>query len=104
VSDLRERVALQHAKRALVDRAEELHSRLSADPSLWGEYCQILRTLAAIAPLAEPGARGELLTTAQLADRLGLAPKTLLRHKKDGRIKPLVQKGKLLRWGAGQTL
>lgn len=45
-----------------------------------------------------PGGRGELLTTAQMAERLGIAPKTLLKHKAAGAVKPALQRGKLIRW------
>ena len=98
------RVALQHAERLLVDRAEQIRPRLQAEPGLWAEYCDVVRTLAEIAPATAPGSGGELLTTAELAAKIGVTPKTLLRRKAAGEIMPAVQRGKLLRWRAGQTL
>ena len=50
-----------------------------------------------------PGAGGELLTTAQMAARLQIAPKTLLRRAKKGQLEPirLGQRGRgALRWAA----
>src|SRR5262245_32800062 len=49
-------------------------------------------------PCVEPGVRGELLTTGQMAERLGIAPKTLLKHKAAGVVRPALQRGKLIRW------
>jgi hypothetical protein len=33
-----------------------------------------------------------------MADRLSVSPKTLLKHKARGDLKPAVQRGKLIRW------
>jgi len=101
---LRARVALQQGEKLLLERAEQLRPRLQTEPGLWGEYCEVLKSLAAIAPATAPEASGALLTTAELAGRLGLTPKTILKHKKAGRIRPAVSRGKLIRWAPGQTL
>jgi predicted site-specific integrase-resolvase len=51
-----------------------------------------------------PGAGGELLTTAQMAERLGIKPKTLLRHKSNGAVRPALQRGKLIRWKGDEVV
>jgi hypothetical protein len=38
------------------------------------------------------------LTTAEMARRMGIAPKTLLKHKALGKVRPAIQRGKLIRW------
>lgn len=98
------RVALQHAEPLLAERAELLRARLQAEPTLWHEYLDVVRTLVAISPLLVPGASGELLTTAQLAEHLQIAPKTLLRRARAGQIMPAVADGKFRRWAGGATL
>jgi len=65
---------------------------------VWGEYAALAAALATVMARLEPGARGELLTTAQMAERLGIAPKTLLKHKAAGAVKPALQRGRLIRW------
>ncbi len=48
--------------------------------------------------------RGAMLTTGEMATRLGIAPKTLLRHKAAKKIRPAVEQGKLLRWSGQESL
>ena len=99
------RVALQNAEAVLVTRVEHLQERLQAgETALWPEYCDVLRTLVALAPTVTPGVNGELLTTKEMAERLGIAPKTLLKHKAAGAIRPAVARGKLLRWNGREAL
>ena len=98
-------MALQQAEKLLVKSAEELRVRLEAgDDSRRAEYCEIVRTLAAIGPAVAPEARGAMLTTEEAAARFGISAKTLLRRKARGEVKPMIERGKFLRWGPGQTL
>jgi hypothetical protein len=63
------------------------------------EYAAVAASLATVLAQASLGAgRGELLTTVEMAGRLGIAPKTLLKHKAAGVVKPALQRGKLIRW------
>lgn len=97
------RVALQKAERTLVRRVEELEARVQAgEVALWPDYLEAVKALAAIAPALTPENGGPMLTTGEMAARLGVAPKTLLRHKARGRIHPAVEKGKLLRWNGSE--
>jgi hypothetical protein len=99
------RIAMAKAAPLLVQRLEQLQERLQAgEEALWPAFCDLLRTLAAVGPAVAPGAAGELLTTEQMADRLGIAPKTLLKHKAAGKIRPAVERGKLLRWSGRESL
>jgi hypothetical protein len=45
-----------------------------------------------------PGSRGELLTTQEMAKKLHLAPKTLLKRARRGEVRPALKRGKLIRW------
>ena len=101
---LASRVALQKAEPLLVRRLEALRNRVEAGEEVWPELCECIRTLVAIAPAVAPDANGMLLTTGQMAERLGMSTKTLLRHKANGKIKPAVARGKLLRWSGRETL
>jgi len=57
-----------------------------------------VHALAAVLLQLAPGARGELLTTAEMAGRLGITSKTLLRRKSKDKLRPALAKGKLIRW------
>jgi excisionase family DNA binding protein len=85
-------VTLLHAHARLVARVEEL---LAADLIVWTELYAAVQALAAIAPRVS---EGEMLTTAEMARRLGLSVKTLLKHTSKKRIAPAVHAGKLIRW------
>ena len=90
---------LAHATGLLSERLADLEARLrGGDEAAWEPYLATLNALVAVLPHLAPGARGELLTTAQMAARLGVAPKTLLKHKAAGAVKPALQRGKLIRW------
>jgi hypothetical protein len=84
-------------------RVAELEQRLDAgDAAAWAEYRE---TAVALAALAERAHRsGDLLTTGQLAQQLGVSSKTVLRRRASGQLKPaavLGQRGRAaLRWRA----
>jgi hypothetical protein len=96
-------LALVRAAARFVEKIEKLEPELD-NPEAWREYCQTVAVLAAIVREIRPESTGELLTTAQMAGRLGIAPKTLLRHKASGKITPakvLGKRGKAaFRWAA----
>jgi hypothetical protein len=68
----------------------------------WADLFQAINTLATVAPMVAPGARGELLSTKEMAERLGIAPKTLLKRKSRGQVTPALQLGRrgraAIRW------
>jgi hypothetical protein len=98
-------VALGKAEPLLVKRLEQLKERLQGgDEGAWTEFLEVLKVLAAILPNLRPEAGGPMLTTQEMASRLGVASKTLLRHKAEGRIRPAVERGKLLRWSGQERL
>jgi helix-turn-helix protein len=92
---------LEHAARRLCERLAMLEARLT-DDAAWDEYRETAAALAAILPTLAPERRGWLLTTAELAERLGVSPKTVLRRKASGELKPAVVMGRrgraALRW------
>ena len=93
------RAVLGRAVARLQVRVATLEERLEAgDEGAWGPYCDAIEALAAVLPRVEPGGGGELLSTSEMAQKLGLAPKTLLRHMARGAVKPALRRGKLIRW------
>jgi hypothetical protein len=92
--------ALKHSCGLLLGRLEALEARLeAADDAAWVTYTTTVRALAALLPHVTPGSHGQLMTTREMAARLGIAPKTLL--GKTG-IRPAVRLGKrgrgAIRW------
>jgi len=70
-----------------------------------------LRQAPSLLPNLRPEAGGTLLTTKDMASRLGVSAKTLLRHKSKGRIQPALEQGhhngkggKLIRWSGQERL
>jgi hypothetical protein len=95
--------ALARAAALLVSRLDVLDARLlRGEESVWIEFYDASRTLVALAQELTPGRNGALLTTAELAARLGCEPKTILRQRKAGALTPAVARGKFLRWRADQ--
>jgi hypothetical protein len=83
----------------LSSRLEQLEIRVQGgDEAAWIEYGATAAALAQVFAHVAPGRRGELLTTEQMAERLNLSPKTLLKRKARGEIRPALQRGKLIRW------
>ena len=79
----------------LTARVAELEERVRAgDGAAWPSYLDALRTLAAL----DRPERGAMFTTAQMAERLGVTPKSLLRRAARGEIAPALRAGKLIRW------
>jgi predicted DNA-binding transcriptional regulator AlpA len=98
-------LALTRARNHMVERLEKLEPRLvDGDSSVWIEYAQLAAALATIGPAITPEAQGRLLTTRELASRLGLATKTVLAKAKRGEIGPPIRMGRrgrgAIRWEA----
>lgn len=92
-------VLLRRSVHRLVAHAQQLEGRLEAgDASAWPEYRETLQTLALVAVQGQPERDGALLTTAEMAARLQISPKTLLKHKRRGAVRPALVRGKLIRW------
>ena len=94
---------LERAARRLGDRLAQLEARLEQDDAAtWTAYSETVQALAVVLPAIAPERRGALLTTAQMAERLVIAPKTLLRRRKRGQVRPAVELGErgraALRW------
>lgn len=90
---------LERAVVLLIDRLRVLKGRL--DPSgggAWQAYLDTVIALATLLPSLTPERRGSLLTTAEMAQRLRISPKTLLKRKRRGEIRPTVERGRLIRW------
>jgi hypothetical protein len=84
-------LALERAVRHPVGRLAELEGQAHLDSRGWSEYAAITAALAtALAVTREPG---RLLSTRELAQQYGLAPKTILAMKKAGKLTPAVVLG-----------
>jgi hypothetical protein len=92
---------LQTARTLLVARLDVLEARIrGGDETGWTDYLATVNTLVRVRAETVPGAHGELLTSAQLADRLNLSEKTVRRRWKKGQLGPSFGEGKTLRWRA----
>jgi hypothetical protein len=95
--------ALARAAQLLERRLVEFEARVcEGEEDTWPIYIATAVALAAVAAQSVPGSRGELLTTKQLAERLGISPKTLLKRKARGEVRPAMQLGRrgraAIRW------
>jgi hypothetical protein len=98
---------LRRACMLLEGRVVELEGRLAAgDESAWPAYCDAVVALAAVEARLVPGGHGEFLTTKQMAERLQIAPKTLLKRKARG-LRPALQLGRrgraAIRWKGNEV-
>jgi hypothetical protein len=87
----------------LVARVEALRVRVAAgDGTAWAELVSTADLLLRLEAATAPGAGGALLTTSQLAQRMGVSAKTILRARKRGQLEPAAQLGQrgraALRW------
>ncbi len=99
------RMVLRDAVERLTAYLASLELQLETDAALWREYRETALALAGVlASTASSNQDVELLTTAEMAARLSIAPKTLLKRKARGEIRPMLQKGKLIRWNGREQL
>ena len=109
---MKTQLVLRRAEGQLVEKLEALQNRVQAgEEGAWQELLQVTATLVAVHQALSPERGGSLLTTAEMAARMGIAPKTLLKHKAAGRIRPATEHGggrgrggKLLRWSGQERL
>jgi len=89
---------LDRAYGRIAKRVEMLEVGLDAGRSTCPAYIDAVNALTALIPCVNATAASELLTTKQLAERLGCDERTVRRHKKAGRLKPAVTAGRVVRW------
>ena len=83
---------LQRAAQRLADRLDALEARLQSDEAAaWSEFRATAKALAMILPNLAPERRGTLLTTEQMAEKLGISSKSLLKRKRAGKVQPALQ-------------
>ena len=98
-------IQLERSARLLAARLQQLEERLREDDTaMWTEFRETAAALASVLAHVVPGRRGELLTTAEMAERLNIKPKTLLKRKARGEIRPALQHGKLIRWRGDEAM
>src|SRR5438132_13061979 len=100
---------LDSAVARLTSRLRELEGQVRAgapaDDAVWLAYASTISALAAALREALPPGVTRLMTSEEMAARLGIAPKTLLAKLRRGEIEsPAVQQGKLLRWSGREKL
>jgi len=88
-------------------RLRELEARLDADATAWPDYLAVLDTMVGVLAQLRPEAGGGLLTTKEMAERLHVAPKTVLAMRKRGQLRPAREIGKrgraAIRWRADEV-
>jgi len=94
---------LPRAARLIEGRLAELEERVrQGDEGAWRDFLAALNTYTAVLAQLAPESHGGLLSTKEMAERLGIAPKTLLKRKARGEIKPALQLGRrgraAIRW------
>jgi hypothetical protein len=97
------RKPLSRALVRLASRLEALEHRLDVGEDVWLEYATLAAHLATVLAQAAPGGQGRLLTTREMAELVGVTPKSLLRAKAKGRVKPAHQLGRLIRWKGSEV-
>jgi len=95
-------VDLHRARMRLQARLVALETRIATEldaEAVWNEYVRALELYLRIEErLAAQAPAAPLLTTKEMATRLGITTRTLLQRKKRGHIRPSVAHGKALRW------
>lgn len=91
-------LALRRAVVRLVEHLRELEPRLDAGEDCWTAYETAAVALAQLEATMAPGAVGRLLTSRELADKMGISTRTLRRHKAAGRLAPAATLGRTARW------
>ncbi len=93
---------LHRVRNKLLARLVALESRIATGQdgeAIWHDYVRTLDVYLCLEDrIAVQAPTAPLLTTREMAERLGITVKTLLRRKKRGHIRPAVAHGKALRW------
>ena len=88
-------ILLSRGLQLLAARVAELEERVRAgEEAAWPSYLDALQALAAL----DRPERGAMLSTREMAERVGVTPKALLRRAARGEIVPALRAGKLIRW------
>ena len=95
-------VDLHRVRNRLQARLVALETRIATDQdteAVWREYVQVLDVFLRIEDrIATQAPAAPLLTTKEMATRLGITTRTLLARKKRGHVRPSVAHGKALHW------
>jgi excisionase family DNA binding protein len=87
VTDVRER--LRRRAKVRLRQLEKAIDEHPADDALWSRYFEAAQTYLALDPPGEA-----LITTEQLATRLGVSPETIRERVKEGRLAPAAMFGR----------
>ena len=75
-------LALIEAERRLLARCQDLGQRLDTGADVWTDYIATVRALVALIPPE----RRALMTTAEMAERLNVSPRTVRKLGKAGKL------------------
>jgi predicted DNA-binding transcriptional regulator AlpA len=79
---------LARAAPRLEKRLSELDAAIErGERGDWAEYLQLVLALSLIGPATSPEAGGRLLTTREMAEKLGISTTTLLRRREKGQLR-----------------
>ena len=99
---------LYRVRKKLEARLVALEARVTTGQDaevVWREYVRELDVFLRLEDrIAAQAPTTPFLSTKEMADRLGITVKTLLRRKKRGHIRPAVAHGKGLRWRVTDAL
>jgi excisionase family DNA binding protein len=88
----------------LAKRVSELTMRVEqGDADCWRPLCEALLAYQALQTIGSPERQGRPLSTAEMAQRLGVKPKSLRRMVQQQRIRPAVKVGRLMRWSGQEA-
>jgi DNA-binding transcriptional MerR regulator len=87
-------LALERAVQLLAERLAQLEAQIRTGDDVWPLYVTTAQTLGALLPAVRAATPEPLLTTRQLADRLGVTPRTIRKLKREGRLQPVQQLAK----------
>jgi hypothetical protein len=95
-------ITLRRVALLLEGRLTALEERLHGDETAWGEFVSVVTAYTAVVAQLVPERYGEFLSTRAMAEKLNVSPRTLLKRKARGQVKPAIEMGKrgraAIRW------
>src|SRR5262245_21995260 len=86
---------LERAERLVLARVQALEAHLDeGDPDVWRSYLDAVETLAALTRDRAHHQPDPLMTTKQLAERLGVHERTIRRQRQAGLLTPALASGR----------
>lgn len=103
IPDVRAVSTLRRAVPVLTREADRLLAQPPADAVALSLLASVVTALALASTAAEPERQGAMLTTQQMAQKLGITRKSLHRMMRSHRIEPAVKVGRFARWTGAEA-